>query len=236
MKRFFQNIFIAGLLSLGSYAAALQSPQAASGPASSLPGNMENGSLLYAELSKTIDAKKAKTGDPVTAQLLADVLSHGKIVVRRDSKLLGHVTEAQPRSKENPESRLGIMFDKVVLKGGQEMPFRSLLMGLGPAPRPVFDVPSAPAPPSFNPASDPAPDKHYPTSRSNTPKMTNDNLDNGFREGLKARNQEMSGIGVTDIDGLSLTAPANGVRSIVSQEHTVKLESGVRIELRVTGQ
>ena len=59
MKRFFQNIFIAGLLSLGSYAAALQSPQAASGPASSLPGNMENGSLLYAELSKTIDAKKA---------------------------------------------------------------------------------------------------------------------------------------------------------------------------------
>ena len=97
---------------------------------------------MYAELSKTLDAKKAKAGDPVTARLLADVVSHGKIVARRDSKLIGHVTEAQPYTKENPESRLGIVFDKVILKGGQEVPVRSMLLAMRPAPRLTIDVPA----------------------------------------------------------------------------------------------
>ncbi|MGZ4896746.1 MAG: hypothetical protein ACXVJ0_09780, partial [Candidatus Angelobacter sp.] len=31
-----------------------------------IPVRLENGSILYAELLKTVDAKKAKVGDPVT--------------------------------------------------------------------------------------------------------------------------------------------------------------------------
>jgi hypothetical protein len=42
--------------------------------------------------------------------------------------------------------------------------------------------------------------------------------------------------GPTDIDGLSLRSPAGGAQAIVSRKRTVKLESGVKIELRVTGQ
>jgi hypothetical protein len=232
MKNFFQMAMMAGLLGLGSSAAtAAQKPDDAAGA----QATVETGSLIYAELSKTVDSKKAKAGDPVTALLLADVVSHGKIVVRRETKLVGHVTEAQPRSKENPESRLGIIFDKFIVKGGQEIPFRSVLMGLGPAPRPVFDVPSAPSPPGTNPASGPPPDKHYPSPKPNTPRMSSDKLDSGVRAGMKAHEEEMSGVGATDIDGLSLTAPKNGVRAIVSLERTVKLESGVRIDLRVIG-
>ncbi|HEY2914954.1 MAG TPA: hypothetical protein VGK21_16430, partial [Candidatus Angelobacter sp.] len=51
------------------------------------PAGLETGSILYAELTKTVDAKKAKVGDPVSAVLTADVLAHGKIVLRHDSKL-----------------------------------------------------------------------------------------------------------------------------------------------------
>jgi len=47
-------------------------------PTPPAPVHMENGSILYAELSKTVDARKAKVGDPVNAVLVADVVSHGK--------------------------------------------------------------------------------------------------------------------------------------------------------------
>ena len=49
--------------------------------------------------------------------------------------------------------------------------------------------------------------------------------------------EQMAETGPTDIDGLSLSSPANGgAQTIVSTQRTVKLESGVKIELRVTGQ
>ena len=225
MKRFFTATVIAGL-GFASFAIALpQTTGSSTGPAMS---GMEDGSILYAELSKTVDAKKAKVGDPVTAQLLADVVARGKIVVRRDSKLIGHVTEAQPRSKENPESRLGIAFDKIIVKGGQEVSIRSTLLALRPAPRLTFDVPSAPSPPGVNPAAGPGPEKHYPSPKGPSPKM------NGSLNGeLRTRDQEMSGLGATDIDGLSLSSHTGNLPVIVSIERTVKLESGVRLELRV---
>src|SRR6267154_5761317 len=107
--------------------------------------HMENGSILYAELLKTIDAKKAKVGDTVTAVLVADVLSHGKILIRHDSKLAGHVTEVQLHTKETPESRLGIVFDTVILKSG-DVAFQSSLLAIRPGERATIDVPNAPSP------------------------------------------------------------------------------------------
>ena len=121
-------LLIAGLLSIGYAGFALQSAPAQP------TARLENGSILYAELTKAVDAKKAKPGDPVTAVLVSDVLAHGKIVLRHDSKLLGHVTEAQIHSKDSPESRLGIVFDKVVTKEG-EVPFESKLLAIRPAER-----------------------------------------------------------------------------------------------------
>src|ERR1700753_3212431 len=100
MKNFFKVFMIAGLLTLGGPARPLPTPQANNFGGSPAP-SIEGGAVLYAELSKTLDAKKAKVGDPVVALLLADVLSHGKIVARRDSKLIGHITEVKPFAKED---------------------------------------------------------------------------------------------------------------------------------------
>jgi hypothetical protein len=208
-----------------AYAAtALQAPPA--------PVHMEKGSILYTELSKTVDAKKAKVGDPVTAVLVADVLSHGKIVVRHDSKLIGHVTEVQPHTKETPESRLGIVFDKIITKDG-EVPFQSLLLAIRPAERAVVDIPN---PPSQRSSSAPQPmqTQPYPAPQGNNhPPRINSPVD----DEMKSRDRKMAETGPTDIDGLSLSSPANGgAQTIVSTQRTVKLESGVKIELRVTGQ
>ena len=217
---------------VGAQRGSAKNPGCASATSKPAPVHMENGSILYAELSKTIDAKKAKVGDPVTAVLVADVLSHGKIVVRHDSKLLGHVTEVQPHTKETPESRLGIVFDKVITKDG-EVSFQSLLLAIRPAERPVVDVPNAPSPMS-NSAQQPMQTQHYPSPQGNNHPAR---INSSVGDDMKSHDRETAKTGPTDIDGLSLSSPANGgPQVIVATQRTVKLESGVKIELRVTGQ
>jgi hypothetical protein len=204
---------------------AAQQPAAAAAPSTA----MEAGTVLYAELSKTLDAKKAKAGDVVTAQLLADVVSHGKILFRRDTKLVGRVTESQPYTRENNESRLGIVIEKIMLKGGEEVPFRSILLAIRPAPRLTIDAPSGPAPPGTNPASSQSQERHYPTPKGPSPKF---NTSMGGE--MKAREQEMSGMGATDIEDLNLTPGGTGKpQVVVCFKRNVKLESGVRLDLRV---
>src|SRR5579859_4791938 len=105
---------------------------AASAGAGNVSGELASGTALHAELTKGIDAKKAKSGDEVTAKLTQDVKSNGKVVLHRGSKLVGHVTEAQAKSKENAESKLGIVFDKAIVKGGEEVSFNSVIQAVAP--------------------------------------------------------------------------------------------------------
>src|SRR5258707_13981127 len=95
-------------------------------------GAPSSGTTVQAELTKSLDEKKAKSGDEVTARLTQDAKADGKVVMHKGTKLVGHVTEAQAKSKENAESKLGVVFDKAVLKGGQEMSCRGVIQDLEP--------------------------------------------------------------------------------------------------------
>lgn len=78
------------------------------------------GSVIPVQLAKTVDAKKAKTGDEVVATVTQDMKTNsGDLIVPKDTKILGHVTEAQARNKEQKESQLGIAFDHAVVKGNE---------------------------------------------------------------------------------------------------------------------
>jgi hypothetical protein len=101
-----------------------------SGGINGASGALSSGTTLQAELTKSIDAKKAKQGDEVTARLTQDVKSSSQVVLHKGTKLVGHVTEAQAKTKDNGESRLGVVFDKAILKGGQEMGFNSVIQAL----------------------------------------------------------------------------------------------------------
>lgn len=108
-----------------------QRGQAGSTAESSGPSNGSlTGASLLAELAKSIDAKKAKSGDEVTAKLTQDLRTNGAVVIPKGSKLVGHVTEAQAKTKESAESKLGVVFDKVVLKSGQEVAFTGVIRAL----------------------------------------------------------------------------------------------------------
>jgi hypothetical protein len=80
-----------------------------------------------------VDAKKNKPGDPVTAKTTEATKSEGQVVIPKGSKLVGHVTECKQRSKEEKESAVGIVFDKAVLKNGQEVPLNVTIRALAAA-------------------------------------------------------------------------------------------------------
>jgi hypothetical protein len=58
------------------------------------------GSVLPVSLTKTIDSKKAKTGDEVVAKVTQDMKSNsGDVILAKDTKVMGHVTEASREAK-----------------------------------------------------------------------------------------------------------------------------------------
>jgi hypothetical protein len=92
------------------------------------------GTAINAELTKGLDSKKTKENDPVQARVVQDVVANGKVIVPRNSKLFGHVTEVKAAGKGQPSS-MGIAFDKAVLKNGQEVPVHGLIQALAAAAR-----------------------------------------------------------------------------------------------------
>ena len=80
------------------------------------------GSVIPVQLTKTIDAKKAKKGDEIVVKVTQDLQSNGgAVMMPKDTKIVGHVTEVEARSKEQKESQLAIAFDHAVMKNGEQM-------------------------------------------------------------------------------------------------------------------
>ena len=98
-------------------------PQATSPTPDKSAGNVgiAPGSVIPVHLTKSIDAKKVKSGDEVEAQVTGDLkATNGEIIVPKNTKIVGRVTEAQPRNKEQKESQVTIVFDHL-MKNGENM-------------------------------------------------------------------------------------------------------------------
>jgi hypothetical protein len=115
----------AGASSSTSAGAAAQNGQANSALAS--------GTTFNAELSSPVDSKKCKPGDAVNGKTTEAVKAEGQTVIPKGSKLVGHVTQASARAKGEAESSLGIVFDKAILKHGEEIPLNVGIQALASA-------------------------------------------------------------------------------------------------------
>jgi hypothetical protein len=94
------------------------------------------GTRLLIELSGSLNAKKLKPAQKIKAVLTQDLVLGGKLVAPVDSKVLGHVTEVVAKTEEIPESRLGFVFDKILLKHHRELEFQAVMQAAAPpAPR-----------------------------------------------------------------------------------------------------
>ena len=112
---------------------------AASATTDHASASIDQGTELNATLTKPVDARTAKPGDEVTATVSEDIKSGGHIVVKKGSKLVGHVTTVRPLSGEKKSadggasSQLGIVFDRAVLKDGTSVPINATVHALAAA-------------------------------------------------------------------------------------------------------
>ena len=101
------------------------------------PAAVQPGSILYATLDKSVDARKAKVGDPVVAKLQQPLLAKGKIIAPRGARILGRVTQVQARTKDHPQSELGIVFDRIDVKNSSAIPVALSIQAISGAPLPT---------------------------------------------------------------------------------------------------
>ncbi|MBI3404184.1 MAG: TrbI/VirB10 family protein [Acidobacteria bacterium] len=94
---------------------------------------LASGSTMEAVLTKPVDSRKCKPGDPVMAKTTQDVKQDGKVVLPKNSRLIGHVTEVQAREKGQSESKLGMVFDRAVMKDGREVPANFAIQAIAAA-------------------------------------------------------------------------------------------------------
>jgi hypothetical protein len=126
-----------GAQASGSGSAVTTSAAPSSTAATANSGNssasISNGTKIDATLATSLDAKRSKPGDEVEARTEEDVKQDGKVVLKRGTHLVGHVTQAQARAGGQTQSQLGIVFDHAVMKDGQEVPFSAAIQALASA-------------------------------------------------------------------------------------------------------
>jgi hypothetical protein len=234
---------------------AQQPAQPNQAPASTPTGNQEQtaatpriapGSVIPVQLTKTIDAKKAKPGDEVVTKVTMDMKSNsGEVIVPKDTKVVGHVTEAQTRSKDQKESQVGIAFDRAMLKGSEVSLPMSIQAVIAPPSNNANSSGGAPdqgAPPSGG-NSTPSPmaggrsgsasgqtQPSSPTPNAMPPQSANDSQQGNARPPITGNTQ-----GVVGISNLKLEpAPSAAQGSVLSSEkNNVKVESGTMMLLKV---
>jgi hypothetical protein len=87
--------------------------------------------LIGGTLAASLDSKKKKAGEEVVVKTIGDEHLPDGTVIPRGTKVVGHVTEAKARSGGDPESALGIVFDKVELKD-KTLTISAVIRAVGP--------------------------------------------------------------------------------------------------------
>ena len=197
--------------------------QAPPNPQDRPPANtLAVGRVIYAELAQTIDVRKVKVGEPIFARATLAVLSRGKVLIADGAKISGRVTEAKARSKKDPESVLGIAFDRAELPDGKELSLALTVQAVGigslsRSPGGLDDEGPLTGPPGFPDLSA----RHSNPNDTSQPKpkvMTSPALDLGSK-------------GAVGLDGLDLTEATDPEQGSLMKSTSKDVKLGNRYEL-----
>jgi len=202
------------------------------------------GSVIPVQLSKTVDAKKAKTGDEVVATVTQDMKTNsGDVLVPKDTKVIGHVTEVQARNKEQKQSELGIAFDHAVVKGDQmQLPMSIQAVIAPPSNNSAAEAPEgSPSTSGGGSASSPMAGSRpgasgaspSPSSQQNNPPgaASEPSPQGEARPPITGNTQGVIGISDVRLEPASQNSQQGSL--LTSEKNNVKIEKGTMMLLRV---
>ncbi|HVF30564.1 MAG TPA: hypothetical protein VNA22_06315 [Pyrinomonadaceae bacterium] len=82
-------------------------------PRKSGGSRLVSGTNISGELQKTLDVNKTQVGDEVVLRTTQSIKYDGQVVVPKGSTLVGRVTEVQRRTRDNAQSKLAMIFDRI---------------------------------------------------------------------------------------------------------------------------
>jgi hypothetical protein len=203
--------------------------------------SLAGGTGIYAELNGGVDSKKAKVGDAISLHTTEPVKStDDRMILPKGTKLVGHVTQSEARSKGAEVSALGVVFDKATLKDGREVPLNVIIQAMA--------APVVFSPEGASPAPDPAASGTTRTSpmgggghgspASAQPPASGVGSGATIPEGNSPTQLGPNSRGVIGLRGLTLnTVPTNNVfvSMLTSDGKNVHLDSGTRFLLVAQG-
>ena len=200
------------------------------------PGSQPQVVTAFAVLIKAVESRNATAGQELSLRTISDVAVNGKVIIPRESNLVGHVTAAATKGKDEPQSILSIVIDKAIRNDGVEIPLQAIIAAVA-------------APQNKSLTSDPT----YGMMHSNEPKMTDvgpgstssatkagsnsavatAGLKGGMDEALSLNENSQGAVGYEGISiSWRLSAPPP-VTVFSSKSKNVKLEAGTQVLLRM---
>jgi hypothetical protein len=223
----------------GATPAVAQDAPSASARSEQTEAVLAGGTAILAELNSGLDSKKLKAGDKVSAHVSEPMKSNdGRTIMQRGTKLEGHVTQADARSKGGNASTLGIQFDKAILKDGTEIALNVVIQAMAQrqssGPVGGGDDDSSPRAIGTNQTS-PMSGGHTNAPNGAPPGADGGGASGNFPQAQGPRLDERSH-GAVGMKGITLdeqTADGRAATVVSSNGKSVKLDDGTRLVLVV---
>jgi len=98
---------------------------------------------VSAELTKSLDSKKARVGDEVEAKTTDEAKLPDGTELPKGTKLKGNVIDVKAKSKEQNDSHMVISLNRAELKDGQQVPIRAAVTSMtAPTANANMDMPA----------------------------------------------------------------------------------------------
>jgi hypothetical protein len=115
-----------GAATVDRSSASAQGGAAGAAHADDTSASLASGSSVNAVLTKPIDSRRSKPGDPVSARTTQNARTEGGATIPKGSTLIGHVSDAHAATEGQAASSMAIVFDKAVTRDGHEIALRNV--------------------------------------------------------------------------------------------------------------
>jgi|tagenome__1003787_1003787.scaffolds.fasta_scaffold20982205_4 hypothetical protein len=119
-----------------------QSDSKAQTPPAPVIAPLAVGTVFNAVLTDTLDARKTRAGDPISAEAAEDVTYERTTIFPKGTKLSGHVVRVTSGGRGKAGSAIFVQFDKAIMKDGQDVMLHAGIQALAVgavAPMPSTD-------------------------------------------------------------------------------------------------